>query len=259
MPEDRELLNHEDFGLRIVEVESEKIGFQLAENLIRAHWKEDTVLFLSGGRTPQGLYRNIANWDRLSMKTKLGAAALVDERFGRSYHKDSNEKMLQDTGLLSFFESSGIPFYRILREDTDDPIRTTEEYEKTLQGQIFAKFPYRVSIVGIGKDGHTAGIMSERADFKNPLFDQFHKSAFVSSSHDAHAPDGFERRITLTPGTFSEMDFNIMLAFGEEKKAAFSLMLQKGKYRDIASVPARLFLDPDIARKTHVITDQNLA
>src|SRR5579859_2388338 len=92
----------------------------VAENIIKGveRVKEElykrtdskTVLFLSGGKTPKPLYETIAQEKII----KPAVIALVDERYGKPMHKNSNEKMISETGLLAYTSSRNIPFYPIL-------------------------------------------------------------------------------------------------------------------------------------------------
>lgn len=177
-----------------------------------------TLLFLSGGTSPDLLYQLIVQ----SKVLKPGAVALIDERLGLPMHDNSNEKMISDTKLLKYINNEGIPFYRILKNK--DMETTSSEYEQTLK-DLFKKFPKKIAIMGIGNDGHTAGI--------KPNLEYDH-TKLVATYDDI---DGsFGKRVTLTFEALSEIDEFIILVFGEDKKEALEKMFKEPDEKKIPAV-----------------------
>ena len=105
--------------------------------------------------------------------------------------------------------------------------------------------------MGIGADGHTAGIAPNRNDFTNPIFGD--KSSLVSYFDDKN--ESFKQRITLTFKALEQMDTLIVIALGEEKKKALEQMFTLGSLEEI---PARFLNQKGIYKKTILITDQNV-
>lgn len=221
-------------------------GMVRSENLLDALVDRKTVLFLSGGSTPKDLYAKIAKDQKLTP----GAVAMVDERYGKRFHENSNELMIKNTGLILYLEKKNIRFYPILEDQTGE--KTTENYDETVRF-LLSFFPKSVAIIGIGADGHTAGIAPDRIDFKNPLFDKDRKDLLVSQFNDAEGE--FKERITMTFLALSMIDKLIVLAFGDKKKRALELMNKGGS---IEEVPARFLVRSDIVQKTLLITDQKI-
>lgn len=173
---------------------------------------QNTLLLLSGGTSPDLLYQLITQDKTL----QPGAVALVDERYGLPMHNNSNEKMIADTGLTSYLAVFEIPFYGILKEE--DMVVAAEHYERIIV-DLFKKFPKRVAVMGIGADGHTAGI--------KPNLEYNHKRLVVSYDD---TKGSFGRRITLTFEALARVDEFIILVFGEDKKPALrEMFLEKGK------------------------------
>ncbi len=251
---DTNALSHKEQGITLSRVPTMYEGFRLAREILSATVDRRTVLYLSGGRTPKDLYKNLAN-DR---KLVPGAIALIDERYGSKFHNNSNEKMIKDTGFLPYSEDRNIPFYPILQEPQLDLATTADNYDMTVR-YLFSGFPKSVAILGIGLDGHTAGIAGNRPQllgqegFDNPLFNELHKNNFVSSFSDLEGP--FKERVTLTFLGLSMVDLYIVLLFGEDKKQALKLVFSEGTEEDI---PGRFFKRPDIAKRTLFITDQKV-
>src|SRR3989344_8244149 len=102
-------------------VPSDLQGVEIAKDKIYASVDEKTVLFLSGGSTPKLLYQTLAK----EKKLKVGVVAMVDERYFTSEElktksgklNSTNEKMMQDSGLLNSLTLQHIPFYSIVRQD----------------------------------------------------------------------------------------------------------------------------------------------
>ncbi|GDX62034.1 hypothetical protein LBMAG33_3440 [Candidatus Levyibacteriota bacterium] len=254
--------------LSIITVLDAEEGFDVANKIIKHIVTKKTLLLLSGGQTPRELYIEIANQGIICP----GAVGLIDERYGAISHKNSNELMLENTGLIKYFDSINIPFYSILKKKSlidsnlvdnsnlfinDNKLslgRTSAaiEYDNRLRS-LFADFSKSIGILGIGADGHTAGIAGNRKDFKNPLFEKEIMNNIVSDFNDKLGI--FGERISMTFLGLSMLDFLFVLVFGKAKQNALSKMFAHGSLED---VPSRFFLRPEISQKTLLITDQTI-
>jgi 6-phosphogluconolactonase/glucosamine-6-phosphate isomerase/deaminase len=244
---ERHVLSHKNEGIEICRVAGATDGLKLAKELLYAIISTRSALFLSGGRTPKELYASLANEEKI----EPGVVGLVDERYGEKFHENSNEKMLKDTGLLRYFQMRDITFHPVLvhgksREETAD------EYDQQLRS-ILAIYPLSVAVLGVGLDGHTAGIAGNRKDFKNPVFDPSQSHMMVSEFDD---PTGmYKERVTMTFHGLTMMDLLLVLVFGEDKKEALHELFSNGSEEE---VPSRFFKRSDIASKTILITDQQV-
>lgn len=227
--------------MRVLHVATEEEGSYRAFAIMKKLVDKETLLLLSGGRSPTLLYELMAS----SVGFKPGSVALVDERFGPPFHAKSNEKMIKDTGLINYFETLGISFYRILTSRKSRE-KLARKYNRTMT-LLFKKLPKKVAVMGIGEDGHTAGIAPNRGDFKNPLFKD--KESFALSFNDAHGPYG--ARITLTFKALRKVDTFIIVAFGKEKRRALKMIFDPG-VTDPTEVPAIVLRD----LRAMLITDQ---
>jgi 6-phosphogluconolactonase/glucosamine-6-phosphate isomerase/deaminase len=243
-------------GINIAQVSTMYDGFRTARELLYGLVDKTTVLYLSGGRTPKDLYENLAN----DKKILPGAVALIDERYGVKFHNTSNEKMIEESGLLPYFREQGVPFYPILEETQLGLKETADNYDMTLR-YLFAGFSKRVGILGIGLDGHTAGIAGNRQnsadlsvqDFHNRMFDDDQKNMLASSYADLQGM--FKERVSMTFLGLSMIDVFVVLVFGEDKKEALEKVFADGSEEQ---VPGRFFKRPEIARRTLLITDQKV-
>lgn len=199
-----------------------------------------TALFLSGGSTPKKLYEYFVTEATL----KAGAVGQIDERFGAPSHKKSNELMISKTGLTKYFEDQNIRFYPMLESEKEIE-DASRNYDEALRF-IFKYFPKSVGILGIGEDGHTAGIPAIPEIAKKMEDDQ---SSLVSF----YEAEKYGPRITMNFHGLGMLDLIIILVLGQEKREALANMFKEGEIEDC---PARFYLRPEIAEKTILITDQ---
>ena len=247
--------------MKIEIVQNSKQGLETAKRLIYKIVESKTALFLSGGTTPKPLYKSLAK----EKKLHVGAIAMVDERFGQPNHH-SNERMIRETGFIDYLSAKNVPFYSILgqslgvkqrrpggvnreRRHLEGVSIIAKEYDRKVKG-LLSSFPKSVAIMGIGEDGHIAGL-PEKSQISSG--DRLIKSqTYVIGIDDF--PGEFKERITLTFNALSKMDLLIVLVFGSAKKTALSLMFAKGA----EEIPARFYTKPTISEKTILITDQKV-
>jgi 6-phosphogluconolactonase len=175
---------------------------------------------LSGGSTPLPLYRLLAArpdlpWDRAHI-------CIGDERFVTDTHEDSNFRAIRGALL----DHVPVPPDQVHPWPIEgDPARSAEAYreilDETLKGQ-----PFDLTLLGLGTDGHTAGIFPDTADIR------------ASTATTWSEPSGVEhRRLSLTPRRLSESRTVAFLVSGEEKRAALDSLLAAEGARE--RTPAR--------------------
>lgn len=194
-----------------------------------------SLLLLSGGNTPKPLYKKIAEENIMHP----GAIALIDERYGEPFHENSNGRLLRDCGITDF--------YPILREDKEIQ-EIAQLYDRKLNA-LFKEFGHRVAVMGIGPDGHTAGLPAGISNYKFPISN---KDLVVSLDN---FPGPQKERITTTFNALEKIDNFIVIVFGEDKKEALHKMMQEGSLEEI---PARFYNRPDVSERTLLITDQKV-
>ncbi|MBI4035473.1 6-phosphogluconolactonase [Candidatus Daviesbacteria bacterium] len=219
-------------NIKIIRCQDKQEASEKALSLVLKGVDSGTLLLLSGGSSPGLLYKLIAQNSTL----KPGAVALIDERFGKQMHDNSNEKMIFNTGLTRYLENAGIPIFKILR---DRNLKETQvEYEKVVRDFI-KNFAKKVAIMGIGTDGHTAGIKPDL---------EYDHTKFVAGYEDK---DGlFGSRITLTIEALDKIDEFIVLVFGESKRDILERMLEE---KDQKKFPACFYVKSPA--KTTILTD----
>jgi len=245
---------HLNQGITVCNVTDIEAGSELAKEILYEIVDKNSVLYLSGGRM-QRLYELFAKEETIIP----GAVALIDERFGEPMHETSNEKMITETKFIRYLTFRDIPFYPILKsgKSREEVAAAYDEKVRSLQ----ATFRRHIGIIGIGPDGHTSSIIPNRSGstdgkvkgFHNPWFDADRQHLFISEVNDQDSH--YKERVGMTFLGLSMLDTLIILAFGDSKQPMFELMFSDGSEEDI---PARFFKRPDIAKKTLLITDQQV-
>ena len=228
--------------MKIIKVKSPQEGIEVSKKFLYEMVSKRSVLFLSGGSTPKTLYEILAK----EKKLKTGAVALVDERFGEKLHENSNEKMIEDTG------NQNIRFYPILEDKSFE--QTTKDYDETVR-YLFNYFPKSIGILGVGVDGHTAGIPAgvQSSSVRRAQDKAEKETDLVTSFNDF--PAAQKERITLTFLGLSKLDQIIVLVFGKNKKKALRLVFKSGS---VAQIPSRFLTQQAISDKVTLITDQTI-
>ena len=233
--------------MQFILVKNLEAGIEKAKHVLSEEVDSKTILFLSGGSTPKPLYETLAKEELI----RPAGVGMIDERFGEPMHENSNELMIKETGLLSYFEKQKVPFYSMLQKDLDRE-QDARYYDQKVR-DLFFHFPKSVGILGIGKDGHTAGIAPNRTHFTNSIFEKERQHLYVSEFDDPTGP--FGQRISMTFAGLTLIDFLLVFVFGKDKQAAIKKAFTPGYLTDC---PARFFQQPDIAGKILFITDQKL-
>lgn len=229
--------------MQIVVTENQEKGIEKAKEILYEKVSKKTVLFLSGGSTPKSLYQLLAK-ENIIHPASVG---MVDERYGAKFHKDSNELMIRETGLLAYLDTRGIPFFPILKGNTSRE-KAAQEYDQITR-DLFFKFHKSIAIMGVGADGHISSIIPNREDFTNPLFSDERRHLFVDEFNDPNSSYG--ERIGMTFTGLHLIDTFIVLIFGKEKEEALQKMFTQGSLEEI---PARFF-QQEASEKTIIITD----
>ena len=142
---------------------------------------------------------------------------LTDERYGPLKHENSNWYRLVKNG----FNISGAIFIPILVGE--GIISTTKKFDAVLDQQLKTA-DYKVGLFGIGKDGHTAGILPESVAVLNQdLACSYDTPVFV--------------RITITPKTIEKLDEAVVWMQGQEK---WQVLKDLEKDIDIMKQPAQI-------------------
>lgn len=219
--------------IQIVKVRDKDEGNKKARDILKDVVDSKTLLALSGGTSPDYRKMIVEPGDILP-----GAVCVVDERFGKPFHKDSNELLLKDQGVVDFLRRKKISFYNFLKGKEIE--QTAGDFEKVIV-KVFAKFLNKVGVMGVGSNLHTAGIFPNSEAGKWPNF--------VSSEV---VDDKYPVRVTLTLRALGEFNNFIILLFGSAKQEALKKLLDEGE-NDMQKYPAIFYRK--CKAKSYLITD----
>ncbi|MFC1722316.1 6-phosphogluconolactonase [Patescibacteria group bacterium] len=199
----------------------------------------DYLLMLSGGSTPISLYNHLSFSFNFPFPKDI---ALIDERWGNfSQHENSNELVVKSTGLLGRIRWEKSGFHPILSLKPTTPAAEAAAYEKELE-QLFEVYRGKVvAIMGMGENGHIAGILpnSEGMD-TNKLFVSYESG------------DKYGTRLTSTAMAILEHFSKIILLLNnEEKYGVFQRLMEFES--DARKYPALILRDvPNLEVLTYV-------
>jgi 6-phosphogluconolactonase len=176
------------------------------------------ALALSGGQTPEPVYRQLASLS--SIDWQRVAVFFADERGVPPDHADSNYRMVH----LALLSRVPIPSSNVHRMEAERPDRdaAAREYERLLPARL------DVLLLGMGADGHTASL--------------FPGSAAVEERHrlvlPVLGPKPPAQRLTITPPVIEAARKVAVLATGADKAA----MVERALAGPLApkAVPAQL-------------------
>lgn len=191
------------------------------ETMLESVRERDTfAVALAGGTTPLPLYRRLAAradlpWDRARV-------FIGDERFVPADHADSNFGSIR-SALLDHVpvDPDRVHPWPIQAE----PEASADAYAAVLDQEL-AGAPFDLVLLGLGTDGHTAGIF--------PGTGTVHSHAATVASR----PDGAEHpRLSMTPRRLSESRVAAFLVSGDDKRDALAGLLAEDGDRE--ALPAR--------------------
>ncbi len=165
-------------------------------------------LALSGGSTPQSIFRHLSLRYKDSVEWNKVRFFWGDERCVLPEDKDSNYKLAEEN-LFRHIEVNLENIFRIKGEN--DPAREVKNYADLLNATLpekNGKPAFDIVLLGMGEDGHTASI------FPNQMSLMKTKNDVAVATH----PISGQKRITLT-GNIINNSSNVMFAVAGRKKS----------------------------------------
>ena len=227
--------------IKVIKVKDKAEGNLKAYELLKKVVDKKTLLGLSGGTTPDYTKMIIKPGDILP-----GAAFIVDERWTDD-NGGTNLGVMKKIKLNTFFAQHKVDFYGIPNKsdsgcecedeedcgdcDCDDcecgyGAGEVVEGFNVLLGELFGKYPKKVGVMGVGSNVHTSGIFPNSQASKSSNLAVYDK-----------VEDKYPERITTTFKALEQFDTFILLMFGNDKKEALDIILNKNE-NDIQKYPA---------------------
>lgn len=192
-----------------------KAGRKLTQVLSRSSTEgKKTLLLLSGGTS-------VNVYTYLSSVSKLLVIAQVDERFRPENKEDINARAIEKAGLR-------VPYYKVRQDGS--LIEATHSYDIEIS-TLMEQADYKVAVLGIGEDCHTAGLIP---GYEN----DWNINQYVSGYNLKQGK--FRQRITVTPKLLEKLDYALVVAVGEKKKEAIKNALKKENLEDLNKYPAAI-------------------
>jgi 6-phosphogluconolactonase/glucosamine-6-phosphate isomerase/deaminase len=211
-------------------------GFLSHQIQLRLDDSKKVIWFVSGGSALE-----VAALVAKKLKGPLSSltVALVDERYGPTGHSSSNWQQLMDMG----FDLDSAQLEPILNNHS--LAETTSNYNLLME-KLFAHSAYKIALLGLGTDGHTAGILPG-----SPAVDS--KELVVHYS----TPE-FER-ITLTSRALTCLDEAVVYVQGPTKYRALNdlakdLLLRDQPAQILKQIP-KVIIFNDLKGDKHEISD----
>jgi len=169
------------------------------------------AIALSGGRTPEKMYRLWAERERQNAQTPWDKVHLFwgDERYVAKDDPLSNYRMTREA-LIAQVPIPAANVHRVPGpEDFATPEAAAEAYEADLR-KFFGTAPpaFDLQLLGLGVEGHTASLFPG-----SPAFEE--KSRWVMA---VEAPAKPPRRLTFTPIVLNQGRNTFFLVAGEDKR-----------------------------------------
>lgn len=207
-----------NMGRAISELLMEKIG-------------QPVLLLVSGGSALAVLeYADFVGGENLTI-------SLLDDRFYKD-HGINNFFQLTQTGFYRKAKAQGAKFISTLPKGKESLAMAAERWEKALRSWASVGLSGRtiIAIMGVGPDGHTAGIM--------PFPEDPHKFACLFQNnnwvvgYDAGGKNQYPLRLTASISFLRTMvDYAFVYISGEKKRKILPVILTSG---DLPRCPARI-------------------
>jgi 6-phosphogluconolactonase/glucosamine-6-phosphate isomerase/deaminase len=204
--------------MQFIKTDTDNRGIQtLIKIILTALEANKKVLWLvSGGSNIQASVKVLAALPK--DKLPFLAVLLADERYGPVGHIDSNYQQFMDASFMT----DRLDFKPVLQDGLSIE-ETALHYAKVLDTAL-QDADLIVSQLGIGTDGHIAGILPH--SFATEPTDSY----VVSYKSDPY------QRVTMTFNAFTHIDYDITLAYGANKHDALH-RLQAGT-EDSTTLPS---------------------
>lgn len=233
---------------------NEKIWNEVTQFLVKKlkERPEKKLVFLSGGSITR-LYEKVGEAIRIgAIDSSSLAFAQGDERFQPRQNSDFgfqnsdksniNAEVIGETGLWDVCKEKRIPYHLISQEGTVESAAI--EYNETI-ARLLTEYPYRIALLGIGEDGHTAGLL--------PGYQKMWDTDRFAVGYENKGL--YKERISVTPTLLKLLDQALIVALGEKKREALEKVFKKENRDNIDTYPAALLRT---IQKVDLFTDIHL-
>jgi 6-phosphogluconolactonase/glucosamine-6-phosphate isomerase/deaminase len=184
--------------IELRKVDSDEQVANYIANLIRQQLaKKQKLLWLLSGGSAVKVAMQTANLLSQDQNLSYLTVSLIDERFGELGHHDSNWQQLLSSGL-------SLPGANLRPVLSGKDIKSTAADYGMMLEEEFEKADFKIGLLGIGPDGHTAGILPG-------------SPAASAEGLVASYEGGGYQRLTTTFKALKELDEAVVYALGQAK------------------------------------------
>jgi len=191
---------------------------------------EEVSLLVSGGSSPEPLYRQLADADFQWQKVTV---ALVDERWVSADHDKSNEAFIRRTLLKN---KAGKANFVGMKNSA-----ATSEEGVGLCHQAYEQLPkpWSLCLLGMGSDGHTASLFPHAKGLETALDPQDGELCVNIMAEPSEVTGTITERMSLSLAGILKADRIVLIISGDEKRRVYEAALAGD---DIFEMPVRAVL-----------------
>ena len=219
---------------RFADKEKTRANAQKALSVVFEKNKNAPILFLSSGGSALELLEGLS----LTNKKALITLGMLDDRFTDTDSEEvSNFLQLTKTKFFCEMLSGGAMLIDTSVQSNESLSDMAERFHASLQGwRMIHPSGVIIATMGIGADGHTAGIMSNMP--KNKFGTFFENDEVYAVGYDTGGNGEHRARVTVTFPFLRMIDHALVYIVGAEKERALaSIMSKKGNLQE---TPARI-------------------
>ncbi len=207
---------------------NQAFGREIVQKLEHAISQQgNAVLAVSGGRTPQALFSQLAStplaWEKVTI-------TLADDRFLPPDHPDSNERLVK--AFLLQDHAAAANFVSLYSPASDGDLDADAAIPRLLQ-RVKSLADFDVLILGMGEDGHTASLFPCSQQLSYAMADA---APDVVAVHPTTAPYA---RISFSRAKLQRSKHIYLHLVGAKKHAVLQQALAG---QDIFAMPIRAFI-----------------
>lgn len=155
----------------------------------------------------------------------------------RFINTNINSETIGETGLWQVCERACMSYYIVSQEGTLE--NAAAQYNRTIE-KLFRECDYKMAVLGIGEDGHTAGLITGYEKEWNVDRCVVGYNLGQEKSRDFSCQHKLRERITVTPKLLEKLDYALVVAMGERKKEAVQNALEKENLEDLNKYPSAI-------------------
>jgi len=168
------------------------------------------AVMLSGGRTPMQAYRELASHS--PQPAPHLSVLFSDDRYVQSTSEASNYHQ-----SLPLINALALPEASVLRVRTELPLEdAAADYERRIDKLLLAGVRFRLGLLGLGADGHTASLFSSQ-DIERA---RGHRAIAVNR------PDGMQA-VSVSPEVLAHFSDLIFVVAGKDKHDSVQSLINR--------------------------------